>query len=174
MSSNPPPLNPKVMEAWFTLWAEAMRGAQQAQDAWDAWAKLTGAPEDLQRWMRDYMPKAAEAMTSPEQFEAWVAEWQRMAGVVPRSQYLEALAKNAELERKLKAAEATIESLRALLAAQGSGAEGAKQVADAWNKLMDETLRTQSEWLRAWTGQTDTGAHEDEPAAESDERESDQ
>ncbi|MCB9138518.1 MAG: hypothetical protein H6642_09245 [Caldilineaceae bacterium] len=147
--------DPKAMEAWFTLMSQAMRGASQAQDAWSRWAALSGAPDDLQGWMKTYMPDAA---ASPEQFEAWMREWQRMAGVVPRRDYLEALARNAELERKLKSAEATIDSLRKLLSAQENQAEGLKQATDTWTKLMDETLKAQNQWLQAWTGQAEEDA----------------
>ena len=55
-SSTYPGFNPKAMEAWFTLMAEAMRGAQQAQQAFDAYAHMTGAPEEWQAWMATYMP----------------------------------------------------------------------------------------------------------------------
>ncbi|MEZ4582837.1 MAG: hypothetical protein R3A10_14575 [Caldilineaceae bacterium] len=53
---------PKAMEAWFTLMAEAMRGAQQAQQAFDAYARMTGA---RRRSGRHGWPPTCPALTPP-------------------------------------------------------------------------------------------------------------
>ncbi|MEZ4582836.1 MAG: hypothetical protein R3A10_14570 [Caldilineaceae bacterium] len=47
--------------------------------------------------------------------DAWVEEWQKMLGVVSRQEYLALLEKNAELQRRLEQAEATINALQALV-----------------------------------------------------------
>ena len=147
-SSSYPGFNPKAMEAWFTLMAEAMRGAQQAQQAFDAYAHMTGAPEEWQAWLATYMPGVTPPPAAA--MDAWVEEWQKMLGVVPRQQYLALLEKNAELQRRLEQAEATINALQALVTGGEAQAEAAKQVMDTWSKMLDETLKTQSEWMKRW------------------------
>lgn len=149
-SSTYPGFNPKAMEAWFTLMAEAMRGAQQAQQAFDAYAKLAGTPDAWQTWLNTYMPGAAP---TPEAMEAWIEEWQKVLGVVPRRQYLDALARNAELQRRLEQADATINALRALLSGREAQEGAAKQVMDTWSKMLEQTLQTQSEWMQQWNSQ---------------------
>ena len=152
-SSSYPGFNPKAMEAWFTLMAEAMRGVQQAQQAFDAYARMSGAPEEWQTWLATYMPGVAAP--PPASMEAWVEEWQKMLGVVPRQQYVALLAKNAELQRRLEQAEATIGALQALVSGGEAQAEAAKQVMDTWSKMLDETLKTQSEWMKRWNSPAD-------------------
>ena len=141
------------MEAWFTLMAEAMRGAQQAQQAFDAYAHMTGAPEEWQAWMATYMPGVTPPPAAA--MDAWVEEWQKMLGVVPRQQYLALLEKNAELQRRLEQAEATINALQVLVTGGEAQAEAAKQVMDTWSKMLDETFKTQSEWMKRWHSPVD-------------------
>ncbi|MEZ4715185.1 MAG: SDR family NAD(P)-dependent oxidoreductase [Caldilineaceae bacterium] len=78
MTSPYPGFNPKAMEAWFTLMAEAMRGAQQAQQAFDAYARMTGAGgvAGMDGHLHARRHAAVAAM------DAWVEEWQKMLGVV--------------------------------------------------------------------------------------------
>lgn len=144
-----PGFNPKAMEAWLTLMAEAMRGTHEAQQAMEAYAKMSGTAEEWRRWMERYVP-AAQAPSSPEAMEAWVEEWQKMLGVVPRRHYLDVLEKNAELQRRLEEAEETISRLRGLQAGRAAQEETAQQVMDTWSKMLEETLRTQTEWMQRW------------------------
>lgn len=150
-TSTYPGFNPKAMEAWFTLMAEAMRGAQQAQQAFDAYAQMSGAGDEWQKWLAMYMPAAAAP--TPEAMEAWVTEWQKMLGVVPRQQYLDLLEKHAELQRRLEEAQATITALRALLSGRDAQDGAAKQVMDTWSTMLQETLKTQAEWMQQWNTQ---------------------
>ena len=141
-------MNPKVMEAWFTLMTEAMRGREQAQAAFKA--VPTGDAEAWQKWMSKFMPGVAPDF-SADGFEDQLAEWYRLMGVVPRARYLEALEKSDILQRRLEKAEATIEKLRAMVEGKGETTDEAKQVLDTWSTMLNETLKTQTEWMRAWT-----------------------
>lgn len=160
---NQPALNPKAMEAWFTLMAEAMRGTQQAQQAFDAYAQMSGTPEEWRQWMSLYMPLAAAPPTSPEAMDRWVEEWQRMMGVVPRQRYLDLLASHDELQHRLQKAEETIAGLRALLTGKDVQEDAAHQVVDIWTKMLDDTLKTQAEWMQRWAepkaADPDTDSH---------------
>ena len=51
----------------------------------------------------------------------------------------------------MEKAEATIEKLRKLLEGKGEQPDEAKQVLDTWSTMLNETLKTQTEWMRAWT-----------------------
>lgn len=151
--------DPKLMDAWFTLMAEAMRGAQQARQAFAAVGQMSGSAAEWQTWMAQYLDTAGAA--TPESMEAWVEEWQKIMGVVPRQRYLALLERNAELERQLRQAQETIAALQALAAGQETGKEAAQQVMDSWNKLLEETLRTQSEWMQRWSGADDADPESD-------------
>jgi hypothetical protein len=109
--------DPKVMEAWFTLMAEAMKGTKEAQQAFQSLSKATLDPADLNRWMGTFMPGLASS-AAPQQAEGpeqWLEDWWRMMGVVPRARYLELLEKYDTLTRRLEQARETIEKMRAAL-----------------------------------------------------------
>lgn len=145
-------LNPKVFEAWYTLMAEAMRGTAEAQDAFQKLSDMSSNPQDFNRWMAQFMPGAASSFNfRPENFEDQLEAWWRMMGVVPRNRYLELLEKCDALERKLAKAEETITSLRQRLGSQGQQEDDAKKVLDMWGTVMEETLKTQTEWMKTWT-----------------------
>jgi DNA repair ATPase RecN len=143
-------VNPKMMEAWFTLMAEAMRGTKEAQEAFQYLPKMSTNSEDLSHWLQKFMPVAGSNL-QPEAFEEQLEEWWRMMGVVPRARYMELLEKNDQLQRRLEKAEETIQKLRKMMEKQGPQAEEAQQVLDTWNTMLQETLKTQTEWMRAWT-----------------------
>ncbi|MEZ4558768.1 MAG: hypothetical protein R2854_20440 [Caldilineaceae bacterium] len=63
--------------------------------------------------MATYMPGVTPPPAAA--MDAWVEEWQKMLGVVSRQEYLALLEKNAELQRRLEQAEATINALQALV-----------------------------------------------------------
>jgi hypothetical protein len=85
---------------------------------------------------------------SPEAFEAWLEEWWKMMGAVPRSRYLEVLERCETLRRRLEEAEATISRLRGML--EEGRQEEARKVLDLGEQMLEETLKAQAEWTRAW------------------------
>ncbi len=154
-------MNPKVMEAWFTLMAEAMRGTEQAQTALKS--VPMGDPEAWQKWMNQFMPNATSGTASA--FEENLEDWYQMMGVVPRARYLDALEKIDILQRRLEKAQETIETLRA--DRKDSQTDEAKQALDTWSQMLNETLKTQTEWMRAWTENNEPGsAKQDGDSAE--------
>lgn len=149
-----PLFSPKALEAWFTLMAEAVRGTAEAQEAFKALTEASTKPEELQRWQAKFMPPAGAAV-KPEAFEEWLEEWWRMMGVVPRSRYLDLLERHEALRLRLEKAEETIRSLRAMMG-QGQEQEAQKLV-NLWETMLQESLKAQAEWMRAW----DTPAKEE-------------
>jgi len=156
------------MEAWFTLMAEAMRGTKEAQEAFQSLSKATLDPADLNRWLGAFMPALAASPASPrpEMLEEWLEEWWRMIGVVPRARYLELLEKHDALTRQLEKAQETIRNMQGTLDHKGQQEQYAKNVLDLWNTMLDETLKTQAEWMKAWKG---AGGKKDEAADQGDE-----
>jgi hypothetical protein len=144
-------MNPKVLEAWFTLMNEAMQGTKEARKAFKALSEMTPTPENLTGWMSTFMPAAyASSHMHPEVFEDWLEDWWRVMGVVPRARYLELLEKHDLLQRRLEKAEETIQKLRKALGQEGPEEE-AKKVLDLWSTMLEDTLKTQTEWMQAFT-----------------------
>jgi len=143
--------DPKIMEAWFTLMAEAMKGTKEAQDAFRSLSKAALDPADLSRWFGAFMPGLATSPAGPrpEMMGEWLEEWWRIMGVVPRSRYLELLEKSDTLARRLEQARETIEKMRAAL--DDKARPEVKNVLDLWNTMLDETVKMQEQWARAWT-----------------------
>jgi len=156
-------MSPKALEAWFTLVNEAMRGTQDAQQALKSLGENAGSADDLSRWLQTFMPNVQPA-APPETFETWLEEWWRVMGVVPRARYLELLERCDTLQRRLERAEETIQSLKTLLGKEGQDEE-ARQALDLWSSMLSETLKTQTEWMKAWTAanQPPGTAAEDQP-----------
>jgi hypothetical protein len=142
-------MSPKALEAWFTLVNEAMRGTQEAQQALKSLAENSANSDDLSRWLERFMPNV-HPTAPPETFETWLEEWWRVMGVVPRTRYLELLERCDALQRRLERAEETIQNLKTLLGSQGQDDE-ARQALDLWSSMLAETLKTQTEWMKAWT-----------------------
>lgn len=151
--------SPKAMEAWFTLMAEAMKGAE-AQEAFKSLAEASTNPETLQQWQARFMPRAGASAT-PEAFEEWLEEWWKMMGVVPRSRYLELLERYEALRLRLEKAEETIHQLRATLGGKGSE-QDAQKLLDLWEAMLKESVKAQAEWLRTWAA-TNDAKKDDEP-----------
>ncbi|RMF02860.1 MAG: hypothetical protein D6768_07190 [Chloroflexi bacterium] len=142
---------PQALEAWYRLMAEAMRGTAEAQEALKKFAEMSATPEGMNRWMAQFMPGATPPTGfQPEQFEEQLESWWRMMGAVPRSRYLELLERCDSLERKLKKAEETIAGLREKLGAQGRQQEDAQQAFGLWGAMVEESLKAQAEWMKAW------------------------
>lgn len=148
-------LDPKVMETWLRLTAEAARGAGEAREAVKSLGEAPTTPDELVRWWGRFMPPGVD-LTKPEQFEAWLEQWWRALGVVPRSRYLELLERYEGLRTRLEEAEATIQRLRTTLG-QGGRQEEARKILDVWESTLQGTLEAQAEWMRAWTSQHGKG-----------------
>ena len=160
--------NTEIIEAWFTLMAEAMKGGQGAQEALRSLSKVTD-PADLSRWMTIFMPGlASSAHQQAGVLEEWLEEWWRMMGVVPRARYLELLEKHDALRRQLEKAQETIRSMEEAFGHKGQQEAYAKNVLDLWSTMLDETLKAQAEWLKTWKG---TGEKKEQPAGQADEGE---
>lgn len=146
-------LTPKAIEAWFTLMAEASRGSQEAERTFNALPPMSANPEAWQQWMSTFMPSmtANPASEQGEGFEEWQENWWRMMGGVPRSRYLELLERHDQLQRKLEKADETIKTLQSMLSTQEKSQEEVKKVMDIWGSMMEETAKTQNQWLQAWT-----------------------
>lgn len=146
-------MNPTVMEAWFSLMAEAMKGTRESQEAFQRLSEMSGDSEEMNRWMAQFMPAAAaySANLQPEAFEEWMERSWRMMGVVPRTRYLELLEKCDTLQRKLNKAEETVQNLRARLDRKDQQDVNTQKMATIWGTMMQDTLKAQTEWMRAWT-----------------------
>ncbi len=155
-----PMFNPKILEVWFTLMAEAARGTGEAQEAFKALTEASTDPEALKRWQARFMPLAGAA-AKPEAFEAWLEDWWRVMGVVPRSRYLELLEQNDQLRRRLEKAEETIHNLRAMLGQEPE--QEAQKMVNLWETMLQESLKAQAEWMRAWVAATEKEEEKDDP-----------
>lgn len=137
--------DPRAAEAWFHFFSEVMRGSAQAMEAWRS--LLPGSsPEDLARLASGLTGSSG---TGQGLAQDWMEDWWKAMGVVPRSRYLEVLERCETLNRRLEQAEATVSKLEKLLAA-GDQAK-AREMLGAWQSLAQETLKTQADWMKAWT-----------------------
>ena len=145
-------VNPKLMEAWFNLMVEATKGTKDAQEAFRSLSKISDSPEEMSRWLAQFMPAAMASgvPAQPEAFEEWLEESWRMMGVVPRSRYLDLLEKYDILQRKLEKAEETIQRLRASLDNTDEQAADTQKVMDMWGGILEDTLKAQTELMQAW------------------------
>jgi len=147
--------DPKIVEVWFKLMAEAAKGVRDAQEAIQSLAKVLN-PADLNRWLLKFSPNLASptAYQQAEMFEEWLEEWWRMMGVVPRARYLDLLEKHEALRRQLEKAQETIRGMQEALNHKGQQPY-AKNLLNLWNGMLEETLKTQADWLKVWkeTGQ---------------------
>ncbi len=151
-------MDPKQLEAWLRLSADAVRGAGQAKEAMQLLGQGPLSPDAMAAWMQAWMPQAggatgaAKPVESPpvQEFQGMVEEWWTGLGVVPRSRYLEAVHRCEELRTRLEEAEQTVKHLRELLAAGGHDAE-ATEVLDTWDAITRKALDAQAEWSRMFT-----------------------
>lgn len=151
------------MEAWFRLAAEAARGTTAAQEALNALMQA-GTPEEFMQRMTQLAPGAGAGAGAGigSHADASVTrmweEWWRMMGFVPRTRYLELLEENDSLRRRLRAAEASIEQLRAQQDASHNFQQGAQQASEqvqkatqAWEDVFQQMLDAQSQWMQRWS-----------------------
>jgi hypothetical protein len=141
-------MNPRVIEAWFTIMAEASKGTSQAKEALKLFP-TTNNPTDLAPWLSRFMAPGGVS-TRPEDFSQWYEEWSRMMGFVPRSRYLELLERYEIVRNRLEDAEKKIRQLQGLVGIKGREEE-AKKVLDLWGTTVEQTLSAQADWLKAWS-----------------------
>ncbi len=138
---------PKMMEAWFNLMSEAMRGSSDAQQIMKNLSSTTNVSEETLRMMTRFMPPGMMPM-QPEMMNDWLEEWWRMMGVVPRHRYLELLERYELLRSRLEESEKTSRRLQSMLGEKRQ--EEAQKVLDFWGNTLEETLKSQSEWMQMW------------------------
>jgi hypothetical protein len=156
-------VDPKAMDAWYRLMTEALRGSSGAREALRTLAETPTTPDDLARWWARFMPAGTEPARA-EAFEAWLQEWWKTMGVVPRSRYLELLERCELLRSRLEEADATISRLKAMVGVRGQEDE-ARETLDLGSRLLADTLKAQAEWMRLWTAGHGASA---EPKGEGD------
>lgn len=137
----------KMMEAWFNLMTEAMRGSSDAQQVVRSLSSASLISDDTMRMMMRFMPPGMSPLP-PEVFGEWLEDWWRMMGVVPRHRYLELLERYELLRSRLEESEKTTRRLQSMMGEKRQ--EEAKKVLDFWGSTLEETLKAQSEWMRAW------------------------
>jgi hypothetical protein len=158
-------VEPKLLEAWHRMMAEAMRGAGDAQGVLKAFAEAKNPAEWFARWMQQNdlpgSPKQALGAGGDEASEEWLEQWYRAMGVVPRGRYLELLERYDTLRRELEQARDRIERLEK---AQGTTTQerAADDMMEVWKSSLDETLRAQRDWMQSFLKQQqylDEGDH---------------
>ncbi len=153
-------VNPKLMEAWYRLMAEAAKGTSEAQAYMKRFAE-DDPREWLARWMQE--EDLPGAPPDPDDMpEEWLEQWYRMMGVVPRSRYLKLLERHEKLRQKLEAAREKIDRTRGE-STSGAAGKSADEMMDMWTSALDETLKAQSEWMQSFMEQTDVPNEETNP-----------
>ncbi len=143
-------MDPKLVEDWLRLTADALKGTEDARRAFESLGRGPISPDLLSRWAAAWLPHRPLGGGDPEQLQKVVEEWWEALGVVPRHRYLELLKKHEELRDRLEEAEATVKNLRKLLREGGHEPE-ARKVLDEWEETTKKTLESQAEWARRWT-----------------------
>lgn len=157
-------LTPKMMEAWFNLMSEAMRGSTDAQQLVRSLSSTTTISDETMRMMMRFMPPGMMPV-QPEALSDWLEDWWRMMGVVPRHRYLELLERYELLRSRLEESEKTSRRLQSMLGEKRQ--EEAQKVLDFWGNTLEETLKAQTDWMRMWMpGGTDAPEAASEPAPE--------
>ena len=100
------------------------------------------------RWIECALPRAA--ISRPDPVHGWIEHWWKVAGVVPRALYLEALERKEVLRTRLEEAEATIQRLRETVGVKGQETQ-ANEILNVWESTIQTTLKAQNEWLQTWT-----------------------
>jgi hypothetical protein len=150
-------MDPKQLEAWLRLSADAVRGTEQAREAMKLLGQGPLSPDAMVAWMQAWMPEVGgTASAKPvelqpaREFQDMVEQWWTGLGVVPRSRYLEVVRRSEELRARLEEAEETVKRLRELLAEGGHDAE-ATEALDTWGTITRNALDAQADWARMWT-----------------------
>jgi len=159
--------SPKIIEAWFTLMSEAMRGSSSAQEAMRALTSSSTSTDHMHRWMGQFMPTTMGSMSGvaqPELFGEWLEEWWRMMGVVPRHRYLELLERHENLRLRLEECEKTRQE-RGLMSMAGTQEETQKAM-NMWGSMIDTMLKTQSEMMRNFLPREETPESDEKSGGE--------
>lgn len=142
-------VSPKLIEAWFSLMSEAMRGSSDAQEAFKMLSGTSMTTDDMSRWMSRFMPTGASMSAGqPEMFGEWVEQWWRAMGVVPRQRYLDLLERNESLRLRLEECEKTRKQ-HSMLDVSGQQ-EQAQKALNLWGTAMEDMLKMQADWMRTW------------------------
>lgn len=151
----------RVMETMFRLLSDALKGVDRAQEAFTALADLPATREALVDWAKTYAPNLGD-MTSSQVFGEQLEDWFRVVGFVPRRRYLELLDRYDQLRGRLEETEKAAEEVKAVL----DPAHAANRLIDTLGKTVESTLRTQSNWLKAFLAedQKDESETNDPPA----------
>jgi hypothetical protein len=167
-------VDPKLLEAWHRMMAEAMRGAGDAQNVVKAFAEAKNPAEWFARWMQQQdLPGAPQQLTGggeglkPEEMsDEWLEQWYRAMGVVPRGRYLELLERYDMLRRELEKARERIERLEKKHGTTASE-RTADEMMDVWKSSLDDTLRAQRDWMQSFLKQQQYLDDGDGPSAPS-------
>jgi hypothetical protein len=143
-------VDPKLLESWLRLTADALRGTEEARKALEALGANPLTQEALAAWARAWMPRDAAGAPSAGDVQALGEEYWKTLGVVPRQRYLELLERYEEIKCRLEEAETTVKNLRELLAARGRAQE-AEGAIGQWEELTRNALKAQAEWAQSWT-----------------------
>lgn len=143
-------MDPKLLEDWLRLAADAMKGATEARRALEAFGQAPLSPEALARWAALWMPGRSGETQSLSELQGVVEDWWKAIGVVPRHRYLELLEKYEELRTRLEEAESKVRDLRELLAKKGWEQE-TRGALEKWEETTHKILEAQAEWAKAWT-----------------------
>jgi hypothetical protein len=136
--------------------SDAMRGTADAQQAVRMLGEMPTTPDQMSRWMSRFMPNATTS-AKPEAMEDWLEDTWRMMGVVPRYRYLELLDRHEMLRSRLEKAEKDIQKLRRNMRSGNIPEQEAQKVLDLWEGMLQETLKTQSNWLKTWAADKEAG-----------------
>ena len=155
-------MDPKLLETWLRLTADALRGTGEARKALDALGANPLTPEALTAWARAWMPKEGVSGPDPRDLQGLVEDYWKALGVVPRQQYVELLQRCEELKERLQEAESTVRNLRELLQTRGREAEAQRAIGE-WEDLTKKALEAQKEWARTWTEGFFSGSEKKKP-----------
>lgn len=141
-----------ALETWFRLVAEAMQNTQEAQKLFANMPQSPEAIASFQKWLALFAPgmEIPTAVSQPEVMAEWLETWQKTMGVVPRTRYLELLEKADALERRVRELEEINRQLRAMLEGREQQVETAQTMAELWGQMVQEGIKTQTQWMEAW------------------------
>lgn len=164
-------VDPKLMEAWYRLMAEA---ARSGADPWSPLHEEGDAPKNPAAWLARWMKEQGAtsdlpgSMPDPDEMpEAWMEQWYRSMGVVPRSRYLRALERNEKLRNELEKAKERIERLSRASKQGADHAAAADDMLDQWQQSLEDTLDAQARWMESFTRQSKASQSDDAPEDDS-------
>jgi len=161
--------NTDLIEAWYRFMAEAVRETSDTQHFFEKYAKGQHPTEWLARWMKQH--GAEEAPPAPDDLpDEWLEQWYKTMGVVPRSRYLKLLERHEKLRQELDEARQKIEQMGGSYDSEEQK-KAAEDMMNMWKSTLDETMKAQSEWIRAFSESPPPSPDaDDEEGATSDDR----